>query len=72
VLAADKVTKVRELRAQLTTGGVLDEDAQLRLDHYAETLATLRAHTPVSPTAHQLEFELWALKALPPERLRAG
>jgi hypothetical protein len=68
VLAADKVTKVRELRARLTTGGSIDSDARLRLDHYEDTLATLRMHAPELPVARQLEFELWALQAMPPER----
>jgi (p)ppGpp synthase/HD superfamily hydrolase len=68
VLAADKVTKVRELRAQLITGGSIDRDARLRLDHYADTLATLRIHAPDLALTRQLEFELWAFAAMPPER----
>ncbi|MFL5848494.1 MAG: HD domain-containing protein [Solirubrobacteraceae bacterium] len=68
VLAADKVTKVRELRAQLARGASIDDEARLRLDHYTDALATLRAHVPELPLVRQLEFELWALAAMPPRR----
>jgi (p)ppGpp synthase/HD superfamily hydrolase len=68
VLAADKVTKVRELRSQLLSGGGEDRDARLRLEHYEDTLATVRVHAPELPLTRQLEFELWALAAMPPRR----
>ena len=68
VLAADKVTKVRELRAQLLGGGSTHREARLRLEHYEDTLATVRERAPDLPLTRQLEFELWALAAMPPRR----
>jgi (p)ppGpp synthase/HD superfamily hydrolase len=61
VYAADKIAKVRELRAH---GGA--EPA--RLAHYESSLAALRAVAPDLPMVEQLAFELWALQALPPQR----
>ena len=74
VYAADKVCKVRELRARATgdpdllRGG--REDARLRLEHYIESLATLEESTPSHPLVGMLRFELEALRALP--RAAAG
>jgi (p)ppGpp synthase/HD superfamily hydrolase len=67
VAAADKVAKVRELRAQVTLRGAPpDERDRERLAHYELTLDILRATVPDLPLSRQLEFELWALAALPP------
>jgi (p)ppGpp synthase/HD superfamily hydrolase len=67
VAAADKVANVRDLRAQVTLRGAPpDERDRDRLAHYEATLAMLRATVPDLPLARQLEFELWALAALPP------
>jgi (p)ppGpp synthase/HD superfamily hydrolase len=67
VMAADKVAKVRELRAQVTRRGTPpDAVDRERLAHYELTLDVLRAHLPDLPLGRQLEFELWALAALPP------
>jgi hypothetical protein len=68
--AADKVTKVRELRAQ--TGeqpGLLqgaDAPARRRLEHYVASLRMLEQAVPEHPLVRQLRFELEALRALPP------
>jgi HD domain len=67
VTAADKVAKVRELRAQVTLRGAPpDERDRDRLAHYELTLDLLRATVPDLRLSRQLEFELWALAALPP------
>ena len=66
VLAADKVAKVRELRAQLVIGRRIDAEARQRLDHYEQTLELVRARAPDLPPGRQLEFELWALAEMPP------
>jgi (p)ppGpp synthase/HD superfamily hydrolase len=66
VYAADKVTKVRELRARATRDSPDDPHVQLRLEHYEHSLATLRAVSPGQPLVEKLAFELWALQALPP------
>jgi (p)ppGpp synthase/HD superfamily hydrolase len=70
IYAADKVAKVRELRAQagrdpdlLRTGR---EEIRARLEHYIESLAMLEEETPGHPLVKQLRFELEALRALPP------
>lgn len=70
IYAADKVAKVRELRAQagrdpglLVTGR---EDVLRRLEHYVESLAMLEVESARHPLVQQLRFELEALQALPP------
>jgi (p)ppGpp synthase/HD superfamily hydrolase len=66
VYAADKVAKVRELRAK----AVRDPDALggPKLEHYRASLDMLRAHTKGLALVDQLEFELWALDVLPPSQ----
>jgi (p)ppGpp synthase/HD superfamily hydrolase len=74
VYAADKVAKVRELRAQVSHDPVVVNDEERygrRLAHYQESLAMLEAETPQHPLVRQLRFELEALAALPP-RARTG
>jgi (p)ppGpp synthase/HD superfamily hydrolase len=71
VYAADKVTKVRELRGQLAARPRLLESQareRERLDHYSESLVMLEQITPDHPLVRQLRFELEALRALPPDR----
>ena len=68
VYAADKVVKVRELRAQAARAErLLDEpELQQRLEHYELSLQMLESVAPDLPLVRQLAFELWALHALPP------
>lgn len=72
VYAADKVTKVRELRAQATADPDLlrgrKAEVQPRLEHYSESLEMLERAWPEHPLVGQLRFELEALRALPPAR----
>jgi (p)ppGpp synthase/HD superfamily hydrolase len=68
IYAADKIAKVRELRAKAAQDpAVLGGE---KLDHYRASLDMLRAHTSGVPLVDQLEFELWALDALPPSQPR--
>jgi (p)ppGpp synthase/HD superfamily hydrolase len=70
VEAADKVTKVRELRAHAgTSRQVLSgDDGQRRLAHYDESLVMLEQHARDHPLVRQLRFELEALRAMPLRR----
>jgi (p)ppGpp synthase/HD superfamily hydrolase len=72
VFAADKVAKVRELRAQLGRDpGLLEADddgARRRLAHYEQSLDMLERFTPAHPLVRQLRFELETLELLPPPR----
>lgn len=71
--AADKVAKVRELRAQAGREPELlageDAPGRPRLAHYVASLVMLEEAQPEHPLVRQLRFELEALRALPP---RAG
>jgi (p)ppGpp synthase/HD superfamily hydrolase len=69
IYAADKVTKVRELRARLAADPLLVRSSELeraRLEHYRASLRMLEQITPEHPMVRQLRFELEALVALPP------
>jgi len=68
VYAADKVAKARELRAQAArTESLLDDPAlRRRLEHYEQSLATLREVAGLPSLVEALAFELWALRHLPP------
>ena len=68
VYAADKVAKVRELRAQVGRDPDLlrSEELRPRLEHYIESLAMLEALRIDHPLVEKLRFELEALRALPP------
>lgn len=68
VYAADKVAKVRELRAQAARDPDLlrSEAAGAKLEHYFESLAMLEEATREHPLVEQLRFELEAIRALPP------
>jgi (p)ppGpp synthase/HD superfamily hydrolase len=54
LFAADKISKVRELRAQT----VRDRSAALRLEHYRESLGMLRSVAPEHPLVGRLAAEL--------------
>jgi hypothetical protein len=68
VFAADKVVKARELRAQAARAdGLLDApELRRRLEHYERSLEILQSVAGDRPLVHQLAFELWALRRLPP------
>jgi (p)ppGpp synthase/HD superfamily hydrolase len=66
IYAADKVAKVRELRAKATRHPEVLRGR--KLEHYRASLDTLRACTKDLPLVDQLEFELWALDVLPPSQ----
>jgi (p)ppGpp synthase/HD superfamily hydrolase len=68
VYAADKVAKVRELRAQAGRDPELlrTEEVRPKLEHYSESLAMLEEVTQELPLVQKLRFELEALRALPP------
>jgi (p)ppGpp synthase/HD superfamily hydrolase len=66
VYAADKVSKVRELRILIAAG--LDADAAgTKLRRYRKSLAMLEQANPDSPLVELLRFEVEALETLPPE-----
>lgn len=68
IYAADKLTKARELRARLTRDPAAAGDPALgqRLEHYEASREMLGRQLPDHPLVHQLGFELWALRVLPP------
>ena len=69
VYAADKIAKARELRAQAANdpSALAEPQNRLKLDHYESSLEALRGSGDAQPMIDQLEFELWALQALPPQ-----
>src|SRR5262245_8970669 len=67
VYGANKVSKVRELRAVLAAG--LDPElAERKRRHYEKCLAMLEELTPGGRSAELLRFELEALMEFPPAR----
>ena len=66
VYAADKVSKVRELR-MLIAQGLDGATARTRLRRYWRSLEMLEQAIPGSRLVEVLRFELEALEALPPE-----
>ena len=72
MFAADKLAKTRELRAQAARSRrVLDDPAlRRRLEHYELSLAMLQREASDLAFVHQLAFELWALRMLPPRGAR--
>jgi (p)ppGpp synthase/HD superfamily hydrolase len=65
IFAADKVSKVRELRSRLSCGLPADQ-AEDKLDHYRASLATVeRRLGPRHPLVEQLRVELELLDMLP-------
>jgi (p)ppGpp synthase/HD superfamily hydrolase len=65
VYAADKVSKVRELRS-LVAGGLAARDAEVKLRRYRKALAMLAETIPGSRVVELLRFELETLEELPP------
>jgi (p)ppGpp synthase/HD superfamily hydrolase len=68
VYAADKISKVRELRIMIARG--LSEEAAGRLDHYRRSRAMLEGVIPESRLVELLRFEVEALEKLPPGSAR--
>jgi len=66
VYAADKVSKVRELRI-LIARGMQPEEARIRHRRYRESLVMLDQALPDTRLVELLRFELEALERLPPE-----
>jgi (p)ppGpp synthase/HD superfamily hydrolase len=66
VYAADKVSKVRELRMLIAAGVEPDEVAR-KLARYEKSLAMVEEALPGSPLAELLRFEIEALETLPPD-----
>jgi (p)ppGpp synthase/HD superfamily hydrolase len=65
VYAADKVSKVRELR-MLIAAGLEPDAADIKLTRYRKSLAMLEEATPDSRLVELLRFEVEALEMLPP------
>ncbi|MDA0169468.1 HD domain-containing protein [Solirubrobacter taibaiensis] len=63
IYAADKIAKVRELRAQAMRTAEIDPQ---QLAHYELSLDALALVAPGLPMVDQLAFELWALRAFAP------
>jgi (p)ppGpp synthase/HD superfamily hydrolase len=70
VYAADKISKVRELRG-LMAGGPPDEEVATKLERYRKSLEMLEEVMPGSRLTEQLRFELETLEALPPREQAA-
>jgi (p)ppGpp synthase/HD superfamily hydrolase len=70
IFAADKLSKVREIRILAVCDDAwIDEPAtRLKLEHYAASRAMLEDELGDLPLVQALAFELEALKALPPSR----
>jgi (p)ppGpp synthase/HD superfamily hydrolase len=66
VYAADKVSKVREIRMELA-GGATMEQVQARIRRHTESLVMLEERIPGSRIVELLRFEIEALAELPPE-----
>lgn len=66
VFAADKVSKVRELR-MLVANGLGPHDADIKTRRYRKALEMLELEIPDSNVVDLLRFELEALEQLPPE-----
>jgi (p)ppGpp synthase/HD superfamily hydrolase len=70
VFAADKLSKVRELRIQLSNSRLIDDPSEHeiedRFDHYLASLEMLEGLIPDQSIVRQLRFELEALQTLPP------
>jgi (p)ppGpp synthase/HD superfamily hydrolase len=67
VYAADKVSKVREVRTELATGTPRAE-LETKLARHRASLAMLERKIPGSRLVELLRFEIEALDALPPRR----
>lgn len=69
VFAADKISRVRELRYMLTEDLTRDE-AERKLARHRESLAMLEEAIPDSRLVEILRFEIESLDALPPQASR--
>jgi (p)ppGpp synthase/HD superfamily hydrolase len=67
IFAADKISKVRELRARVGRGGLVKAD-RAKFDHYEQSLAMLAELIPGHDLVDQLGVELQALSTLPLSR----
>jgi (p)ppGpp synthase/HD superfamily hydrolase len=65
VYAADKISKVRELRTMLARG-IRDEEVEAKRERYRKSLGMLEQAIPGSRLVALLRFELEALESLPP------
>lgn len=66
IYAADKISKVRELRV-LAARGLPQPDAKTKLNRHQKSLHMLEQTVPDSRLIQLLRFELDALQQLPPE-----
>jgi (p)ppGpp synthase/HD superfamily hydrolase len=66
VYAADKTSKVRELRMMMARG-VGGDEVKIKRERYRKSLAMLEETIPGSRIVELLRFELEALDQLPPE-----
>lgn len=68
VFAADKLSKVRELRIRLSSrlANAADDEVRSKLDHYQQSLRVLEASMAGDSLVRHLRFELEALYAQPP------
>jgi (p)ppGpp synthase/HD superfamily hydrolase len=66
IYAADKVSKVRELRT-LRARGLSQAEAEAKLRHYQKCLQMLDEALPHNSLVDQLRFELETLEQLPPQ-----
>lgn len=64
IFAADKISKVRELRLQRSRGR-FDPASRAKLAHYEASLEMLAEQMPGHELVEQLRMELEALRALP-------
>ena len=78
IYAADKIAKVRELRAQAGADpdrfgpASADPEIQARIVHYDASLEMLERVLPGHPMVAQLRFELEVYRTLPPKRRPSG
>jgi hypothetical protein len=74
IFAADKLSKVREIRirAACEVGGTGDPALRRKLDHYIASCHMLEQELEGHPVVTALAFELEALEALPPSAGLAG
>jgi (p)ppGpp synthase/HD superfamily hydrolase len=71
IFAADKISKVREMRMRLShQPDFVESEGALKLDHYWQSLAMLESKLPGHALVGQLRFELEAVLAFPPSRAR--
>jgi hypothetical protein len=71
VYAADKVSKVREIRYLLIDDETRDE-AEIKFERHRKSLEMLEQELPGSPLVELLRFELESLQALPPQPRPSG